>query len=433
MIASTQTKLRTTKGKKMKTRALIVIAATSFCMGCANISTIGRTTTLPPFQEGFITGTGVPNQGTSGREGSGLAIHLDAPQRVILTKSGFVCAEPSPDALQAYASSQGLSLDVPSEAEIKFANALATSAASTGLRTQSITLMRDHLYRICEAAYNKSITDLDVAQLLRRSQDMTLGILAIEQLTGAVVARQVRIDSSANAQASANLADTKAHLDRARTKEQSAKDSWDKAVEKEKKQKTLVRASQEKSDAAPDDKTLLEDLKNQKTQLARDSQEVGDAEKRFREAEKVTQVTQANYETADASASAAAQGKTEFYKNATNDNKIESSTINNISLATHNIVYDIITKGHLTDSCISIMNRFAMLASETQDGSAMKVQKAEAAKAVMKPLHDGCVKVFEANVERYVNQNTSPTNDKPHTGDNPHTGYRTLNRPGTLY
>jgi hypothetical protein len=145
------------------------------------------------------------------------------------------------------------------------AQALATSAASIGLRTQSITLMRDHLYRICEASYNEQITELDVAQLLRRSQDMTLGILAIEQISGAVVARQAALDSSANAKASANLADTEALLDRATKKERSKKEDWDKAVEKRKNQEKVQKKSEEVSNASPDDEALLTDKNTQTT------------------------------------------------------------------------------------------------------------------------------------------------------------------------
>ncbi|SCX51942.1 hypothetical protein [Nitrosospira sp. Nsp1] len=238
----------------MKTRTLIVIAATSFCIGCANISTLNRTTTLPSIKG----------------EVSGLAIHLDAPQRLVFSKNGMVCAEPSPDALQAYAASQALSVDVPSEAEIKFANALATSAGNIGLRTQSITLMRDHLFRICEAAYSGLLTEFDVAQLIRRSQDLTLGVLAIEQLSGAVKAQQVTMNPNANADASANLAATQANLAAAHEKERLANQVAVAAEERKTAQASLLQTKQDLADKPPagqDPIKLQEDIKKEKKQL----------------------------------------------------------------------------------------------------------------------------------------------------------------------
>lgn len=58
---------------------------------CANLHTIHRTTDLPD---------------------DGKAVHLDAAQRVIhVTKNGKACAEPTPDALQSYASAFGSALN----------------------------------------------------------------------------------------------------------------------------------------------------------------------------------------------------------------------------------------------------------------------------------------------------------------------------------
>src|SRR5260221_607577 len=113
--------------------------------GCANFSTLKRSSAIP---------------------NDGRAIHLDAPQRVVLVdKDGFTCAEPSPDALQAYASAIGASLADPTSKAASLSAAMNTGAASIGLRTQSITLMRETLYRLCEAARNKSLNTADVAQL----------------------------------------------------------------------------------------------------------------------------------------------------------------------------------------------------------------------------------------------------------------------------
>lgn len=148
-------------------------------VGCANFNT-DRSTEIPAKSK----------DGTDG--GSGKLVHLDAQQRVVITNGlGSICAEPSPDALAAYASAVGLGGSVPGKGAASIAQALQSTAGSIGLRTQSITLMRDALYRLCEAYSNKVVSPIMMPTLLARSLDLTAVIVAIEQLTGAVAASQV--------------------------------------------------------------------------------------------------------------------------------------------------------------------------------------------------------------------------------------------------
>jgi hypothetical protein len=205
-------------GDAMNARhALLAIFAVALA-GCANLSTVDRRSELPD---------------------GGKAVHLDAPQRIAFSNSkGWVCAEPSPDALQAYASSLGLGVTSPSANSASIAQSLSTSAGSIGLRTQSITLMRDALFRICELYYNDAISKDGAIQLLERSQDLTMGILAIEQLTGAVTAQQVVLTNSSAASAAAAINDTQKELDKAQADEaakQTAADTAQTALEAQKK------------------------------------------------------------------------------------------------------------------------------------------------------------------------------------------------------
>jgi len=94
---------------------------------------------------------------------------------------------------------------VPGTGSGSASNALSSAAANIGLRTQSIQLMRDSLYRLCEASNNGRINESDMAMLLRRSQDLTAVVVAVEQLTGAVVAQQAAVTTNAQASASASL------------------------------------------------------------------------------------------------------------------------------------------------------------------------------------------------------------------------------------
>jgi outer membrane protein OmpA-like peptidoglycan-associated protein len=159
----------------MKIQAFIF--ALPFLMGgCANLSTVDRQTDLP---------------------GGGKAIHLDAAQRLVYwDKDGHGCAEPTPDALQAFASSAAAGANVVSKGSVNLSDAFSANSQGVGLHTQSITLMRDMLYRICEQEQNGKISRTEVMQLLERAQDLTLGVLAIEQLTGAIVARQTPTSST---------------------------------------------------------------------------------------------------------------------------------------------------------------------------------------------------------------------------------------------
>ena len=178
------------------------VIALGACENVANRSTIDRTTLFPQ-----SAGDAESEKKATKEDGDAVAIHLDAQQRLVLATAQGYCAEPSPDALSAYVATLGVGATTPSKAEaaVSFANALQGSAASIGLRTQSITLMRDALYRMCEAANNGNLNEIHVARFLRRSQDLTAVILAVEQLTGAVAASQVILTPESSADASANL------------------------------------------------------------------------------------------------------------------------------------------------------------------------------------------------------------------------------------
>ena len=121
----------------MRKSWIFVLLLSVFLQGCANLGTVDRITTLPSNKD---------------KDKDGVAIHLDAKQRLVISKAfGIVCAEPSPDALSAFAASFGASSASPGTDAVSLAAAFQSTTASIGLRTQSITLMRDALYRICEA------------------------------------------------------------------------------------------------------------------------------------------------------------------------------------------------------------------------------------------------------------------------------------------
>ena len=222
-------------------------AIVALLLGCsADFHTVGRTTSIPSLGED-----------------TGKAIHLDAQQRVVLSTAQGYCAEPSPDALSAYAASLGLKIATPSNAEASIAETLHNMTGSIGLRTQSITLMRDGLYRMCEAANNNKLEKWEVAAFLRRSQDLTAVVLAIEQLTGAVAARQVVLAPNPVASVSADLLSQQQVLDQAEKRVRATQERVNKAS----RRLTEIRQAAQSDESGADESTDSSDVKEAEDNL----------------------------------------------------------------------------------------------------------------------------------------------------------------------
>ena len=326
----------------MKIAKIVILSA--ILSGCANLNTVGRTTQLP---------------------GGGVAIHLDAPQRLVYANpQGSVCAEPTPDALQSYASAIGAGVSVSDKGAASLSDAISANAQSVGLHTQSITLMRETLYRICEYSHNPNATPLQVVQLLQRSQDLTLGILAIEQLTGAVVARQAALTSNSSANAAASINNTQAQLDTAQKNEDAKKAAMDTAKNEEETSGAKLADLQGQLDTetgkvkADQDAAKISDLNNK----------VADQRKANHDAIATSKTAQLNYNEAVTStktiksllgaaitnAQASTTGSSSFSESQGTKN-VDKDTAEKLSLATVSIVSQILNKGHLTDTCMNFL------------------------------------------------------------------------------
>ena len=117
----------------------------------------------------------------------------------------IVCAEPSPDALQATASALAAKRSGKNALQslLNLSLSSAETAASIGLRTQTIQLLRDAYFRLCEAFLNDGIDAIAYDVLQRRFQSQIIALLAVEQLTGAVKAEQAALNTSSSADAGA--------------------------------------------------------------------------------------------------------------------------------------------------------------------------------------------------------------------------------------
>lgn len=174
--------------------------------GCANLSSIHRSdslrsadtaeahlTFIDAKQRAILSGTRYDPQ---------IAAHGPATKSLYARFKTF-CAEPSPDALSAYAAAlSGSGSFQPSAAAAESIKGLVSAAfgeqsGSIGLRTQSITLLRDSMFRTCESYLNRALNEHQVNVLHRRFQSLMVALMGIEQLTGPLAAAQLALKNSA--------------------------------------------------------------------------------------------------------------------------------------------------------------------------------------------------------------------------------------------
>ncbi len=124
------------------------------------------------------------------------SVSLDARQRTIISVERgtppethrVVCAEPSPDALATIAASGGLSGGVsgipqlPGSAEVATSFTSAEQAALIGARNSTIQLLRDGLYRACEAYMNGALGDFGYGLVLVNYGRVMVSLLTADGL-----------------------------------------------------------------------------------------------------------------------------------------------------------------------------------------------------------------------------------------------------------
>lgn len=182
-----------------------VIAAVSSVTGCANLNSIyrefdvskGKSPMVDIRQRAVVVSTRevVTETRDANDKITGKTVHREGP---------IVCAEPSPDAMAA------LAYEVAAKggkASTELAVAMQDSATFVGLRTQSIQMLRDYGYRLCESYLSGSISKIQYDMLMRRYQKNTVALLAIEQLTGTVKVPPIALTTEGKAEATKSLAE----------------------------------------------------------------------------------------------------------------------------------------------------------------------------------------------------------------------------------
>ena len=162
----------------------------------------------------------------SPQEGKPKSAFVDIKQRAILGGAGpagqmILCAEPSPDAMSSFASELALDAKYKEAVAATLALSQQEAASFVGLRTQTIQLLRDGMYRLCEGYMSGALTSADYAWLSRRYQRNMVALLTIEQLTR--VAQVPAIAQASQGLASASRSATAIQGDLAQLNQSRAK------------------------------------------------------------------------------------------------------------------------------------------------------------------------------------------------------------------
>ena len=245
------------------------------------------------------------------------SITIDAEQRVVIstpTKPGnpqrrIVCAEPSPDVFKVRGASFSALLDQASKQDLEVALAASEAGQNIGLRTQSIQLLRDAMYRACEGAAGGMLSESDFSELQTRFQKLTAVLLATEQLTGAVRPNPSPIiAASGSASTGANVVEAQKALDEARADE-AAQLSLVREQEKKKEEaERQVVAAQKAFDEATADEQPAKKLELEKATKASED-ENDELDKRTDRLEQLSANTAAAEEMRDAARSASSSTK----------------------------------------------------------------------------------------------------------------------------
>ena len=316
--------------------------------GCAQLTTYNKQVTL---------------DGTT-------SLAIDVKQRVVISQPRFnregqrigivTCAEPSPDALTVVGVSLGGALglsNAQSNTTANVAAALSENGAFVGLRTQSIQLLRDAMYRLCESYAAGAVDDNEYEGMQRRFQSTMMGLIAIEQLTRPVVAGQALLVSTANAQGGAGAGDAQVQAAQGKVTEQRAKlTSAESAVDEKqtalKESRTRYSAEQARLKVAPDDTAIAGDVEKARLQVQQDELSTRAALRDLERERKALSEMQFALQQAESKAVASASGGGALGDVA----RVSSDSSKHLAEAVQEIVEEI-NSSYMRDTCFNLYAR----------------------------------------------------------------------------
>ncbi len=183
---------------KFITRHMTMLAVVVFLGGCgANHHSIYR------------------SHSVNGGEAGDVSVALiDAKQRAIFSQRSadetktMVCSEPSPDVFSVLATSLGASASVSdgkTDIGAAFASATNEAGSAFGLRTQTITTLRDMMFYMCQYHMSGAVEKADVRAAVHRQGKLLTAILAIEQLTGATQPSPIQVTAKGGGNVNVNV------------------------------------------------------------------------------------------------------------------------------------------------------------------------------------------------------------------------------------
>ncbi|MBO1540645.1 hypothetical protein [Pseudomonas sp. OA65] len=232
--------------------------------GCANLNSIYRTFDI---SSGESTMSDIRQRAILVAPNETITKKYDPTGKYVreeqIKKWAVVCAEPSPDAMASLAYELAAKGGYPGKASGELAFAMQDGAAFTGIRTQSIQLLRDFGYRLCESYMSGSISAPQYDLLMRRFQKNTVALLAIEQLTGTVKAPPIALTTSGRAEATKSLSEQRAEREKVSDKV-SALEAEKTAVDKKISDAKKADANADTSEMDQSASGLAEKIKNLK-------------------------------------------------------------------------------------------------------------------------------------------------------------------------
>lgn len=149
---------------------------------------------------------------------NGGSLATDARQRVIIntpthptSRPGhvnperIVCAEPSPDVATIVANSFGFGLNVLGKGNTALSGTQSEAMAQLAERTVTVQLLRDQMYRACEAYANGAISGTEYSLLMSRNNDAMVTLMLGEAASRTVGRQLAALTSEGNASANASM------------------------------------------------------------------------------------------------------------------------------------------------------------------------------------------------------------------------------------
>lgn len=193
-------------------------------------------------------------------------VSVDAKQRAILYSGGRFCSEPSPDVFAVLAQAFSGGAEFSKSADPKAIEAAITAAfssseqGSTISRSQTVNVLRDKMFRLCERYLNNQITGSELAIQAARDQRDMISIFAIEQLTTMATPKPVVIGASAstssNGEAAVRLDDARKVAEKSEGDYLAAKSAFDDQNGTDKKCDAIDQAIKDKEELTADQQAI---------------------------------------------------------------------------------------------------------------------------------------------------------------------------------